>query len=398
MAGSNNVFIALHYLRSNSKQNILAMMGVAIGVMTFIVMVNFMTGVNDFLDYAVFNGSPDVVISAKKKPNSGFQTSISTFTNIELIEDVLSSEKNILAYSHHISTPAILIGKAQQLPGNISGITLHEETEMVNLNDRLITGSGFESLSEKNTILLGISIAENLGVSLGDSLQMILPNGRRSSLKVAGIFSFGITTIDNVRTYVNGETLQELMGSNQLVNQLHIKLKDRDNVAIKEQLTNQFPNIIVTDWKDANKTIVVGNNVRNVLTWSVSFALLLVAGFGIFNILNNLVLQKRKDIAVLKTMGYSQGDITTIFLLQSLLIGITGALLGALLGFFVSQGISNIPLNTSDFIIVDTYPINFSPLFYVLGVFFGITTTAIAGYFPSRKASNVDPVTIIRGR
>ncbi|WP_299610847.1 FtsX-like permease family protein [uncultured Aquimarina sp.] len=394
-----NVFIAMQYLFARKKQSFLAMIGVLLGVTTFIVMINFMTGVNDFLDDAVFNGSPDIIISKDvEKPNANSILSQGSFLdNYDKIDSFLKDRNNVQGFAHQIISPAILISDAKQLPGSINGVFPTQEDTMVDLERRLVEGKGFQSLSAKNTILIGISLAKRLQVSVGDSIKMILPNGKNQQLEVLGIFSFGITTIDNVRTYTSSETLQHLLGQKNHITNIHIKLKDRDDVSIKDDLVQKFQGITTEDWKDSNKTIVIGNKVRDILTWSVSFALLLVAGFGIYNILNITVIQKRKDIAVLKTVGYSSKDIVFIFLLQSIIIGVLGAFLGILFGYGISYLISTTPLDTSDFIIVETYPINFKVFYYVLGFFFGVLTTAFAGYFPSKKASKVDPVTIIRG-
>lgn len=394
-----NVFIAMQYLFARKKQSFLAMIGVLLGVTTFIVMINFMTGVNDFLDDAVFNGSPDIIINKDvEKPSSNSILSQGSFLeNYDKIDSFLKDEHNVQAFAHQIISPAILISDAKQLPGSINGVFPTQEDTMVDLERRLIEGKGFQSLSKENTILIGISLAKRLQVSVGDAIKMILPNGKNRQLEVSGIFSFGITTIDNVRTYTSAETLQHLLGQKDRITNIHIKLKDRDDVRIKDDLVQKFQEITTEDWKESNKTIVIGNKVRDILTWSVSFALLLVAGFGIYNILNITVIQKRKDIAVLKTVGYSSNDIVFIFLVQSIVIGVLGAFLGVLFGYGISYLISTTPLDTSDFIIVETYPINFKIFYYVLGFLFGVLTTVFAGYFPSRKASKVDPVTIIRG-
>ncbi|WP_299894154.1 FtsX-like permease family protein [uncultured Aquimarina sp.] len=394
-----NVFIAMQYLFARKKQIFLAMIGVLLGVTTFIVMINFMTGVNDFLDDAVFNGSPDIIISKDvEKPNANSILSQGSFLdNYDKIDSFLKNKNNVRSFAHQIISPAILISDAKQHPGSINGVFPTHEDTMVDLERRLVEGKGFQSLSAKNTILIGISLAKRLQVSVGDSIKMILPNGKNQQLEVSGIFSFGITTIDNVRTYTSSETLQHLLGQKNHITNIHIKLKDRDDVSIKDDLVQKFQGITTEDWKDSNKTIVIGNKVRDILTWSVSFALLLVAGFGIYNILNITVIQKRKDIAVLKTVGYSSEDIVFIFLVQSIIIGVFGAFLGVLFGYGISYLISTTPLDTSDFIIVETYPINFKVFYYILGFFFGVLTTAFAGYFPSKKASKVDPVTIIRG-
>ncbi|WP_299213365.1 FtsX-like permease family protein [uncultured Aquimarina sp.] len=394
-----NIFIALQYLFARKKQSFLAAIGVLLGVTTFIVMINFMTGVNDFLDDAVFNGSPDIIVSAKSKKQSTTTSNIlfNYIENSNKIDDVLKVDDNVQSFAYQIISPAILISDSKQFPGSINGVFPTQESKMVDLERRLIKGEGFQSLLKENSILLGVSLAKRLQVSAGDQIKMILPNGKNTTLKVTGIFSFGITTIDNVRTYVSASTLQNLLDQKNSITNIHVKLKDRDDIRLKSYLTDNIDGIATEDWKDSNKTIVIGNKVRDILTWSVSFALLLVAGFGIYNILNITVIQKRKDIAVLKTIGYSSNDIIFIFLVQSIIIGVLGAVFGSFFGYLISYLISTTPLDTSDFIIVDTYPINFKMSYYVLGFFFGVLTTIFAGYFPSRKASKVDPVTIIRG-
>jgi len=290
----------------------------------------------------------------------------------------------------------VLTSNSQQLPGSLNGIFPLAERQMVDLNKRLITGMGFNKLSQHN-ILIGLSLANRLKVSVADTIKVILPNGKNSSLIVSGIFSFGITTIDNVRTYMSAETLQNLLGSSEVITHINVKLKDRNDINIKSLLLQQSKQIEIEDWKENNKTIVIGNKVRNILTWSVSLALLLVAGFGIYNIQNSAVFQKRKDIAVLKTIGYTNSDIVFIFLTQAIIIGLVGAFLALGLGYLISCMISITPLDTSDFIIVETYPVNFNKSHFILGFSFGVLTTILSGYFPSRKASKVDPVTIIRG-
>lgn len=399
VTNTTNLFIAFQYLLARKKQSFLATLGVMLGVTTFIVMINFMTGVNDFLDNAVFNGSPDIIITEKEDKglsNEKFGIRLKLLNEADRLSELLKNDQDVASFSYQISSPAILISKTSQLPGNINGVFPDLENKMVDIDQRLVAGEGFTTFSEDNSILLGISLANRLQVSVGDDLKMILPNGKNMSLKVGGIFSFGITTIDNVRTYFPAITLQKLLHQDGIT-AIHVKLKDRENIDLKTRISDKFDNVEIQDWKDNNKTIVIGNKVRDVLTWSVSFALLLVAGFGIYNILNITVIQKRKDIAVLKTVGYSNKDIVFIFLVQSMTVGVVGAIFGVGFGYILSYLISITPLDTTDFIIVDTYPINFKWIYYVLGFVFGVLTTVLSGYFPSQKASKVDPVTIIRG-
>jgi lipoprotein-releasing system permease protein len=138
--------------------------------------------------------------------------------------------------------------------------------------------------------------------------------------------------------------------------------------------------------------------VRTLISYSVGITLLIVAGFGIYNILNMMIYEKMDSIAILKATGFSGKDVNRIFIGIALTIGILGGALGLLLGLGLSWSIDQIPFNTTALPTIKTYPINYNPQFYLIGVIFSIITTYFAGYFPARKASKVDPVIIIRGK
>jgi len=113
--------------------------------------------------------------------------------------------------------------------------------------------------------------------------------------------------------------------------------------------------------------------------------------------MNMNIINKMKDIAILKATGFQGNDITGIFLLQSVMIGVAGGLLGLLIGWFFSFLLSKTPFPAGEFFRIDTFPVNFKLFHYASGLFFGFLTTLFAGYFPSKKAAKVDPVSIIRG-
>jgi lipoprotein-releasing system permease protein len=164
-----------------------------------------------------------------------------------------------------------------------------------------------------------------------------------------------------------------------------------------KSLKTELPSLRVEDWQAANASILAGEKIRDIMTGVISFTLLLVAGFGIYNIMNMNIINKMKDIAILKATGFQGKDITAIFLFQSLIIGILGGLLGLLVGFIFCYLLSKTPFPEGSFIRIDTYPVNFIPLHYVLGILFGFLTTLFAGFFPALKASKIDPVSILRG-
>ena len=131
-----------------------------------------------------------------------------------------------------------------------------------------------------------------------------------------------------------------------------------------------------------------------IIAIAVSLTILLVAGFGIYNIMNMTINQKIREIAILKAMGFSGGDVTRIFLTEAIIIGVIGGIVGMLLGYSISRGVNRIPFNVSG---MSTLPMSYSPKNYILAFMFGLITTFIAGYLPAHKASKIDPVSILRG-
>jgi lipoprotein-releasing system permease protein len=205
--------------------------------------------------------------------------------------------------------------------------------------------------------------------------------------------------MDETKSYATLATVQKILQRDpSYITDLDLKIKDMAQApALTEQLKKQLPGVHFEDWETANSSILAGEKIRDVMTAIVSFTLLLVAGFGIYNIMNMNIINKMKDIAILKATGFGGSDITAIFLFQSLIIGIMGGLLGLLIGFGFSYLLSRTPFPAGSFFRISTYPVNFLPQHYIMGVLFGFFTTLFAGFFPSLKASRIDPVRIIRG-
>jgi lipoprotein-releasing system permease protein len=238
-----------------------------------------------------------------------------------------------------------------------------------------------------------------MNIKVGDRVSITTPLGGNFNMKVAGIFSFGIVSMDESRCYATMATVQKILGKDpSYVTDLNIKLKDMDNAKLfANRMENQLDDVRIEDWETANASLLAGTQIRNIMTFVVCATLLTVAGFGIYNIMNMNIINKMKDIAILKATGFQSNDIVGIFLLQSVMIGVAGAILGLVIGFFVSYLLSITPFPAGEFFRLSTFPVNFNPLHYITGVLFGFLTTLFAGFFPSKRAAKVDPVQIIRG-
>jgi lipoprotein-releasing system permease protein len=167
------------------------------------------------------------------------------------------------------------------------------------------------------------------------------------------------------------------------------------------RIAKEYAGIYETDALDiqtANSQFETGSSVRTTISYAVGITLLIVAGFGIYNILNMLIYEKMDSIAILKATGFSGRDVKTVFILISMLIGVGGGVLGLGFGYGLSVLISHIPFETAALPTVKTYPIDFAPAFYTIGISFALVTTFLAGLLPAMKASGIDPVIIIRGK
>lgn len=213
-----------------------------------------------------------------------------------------------------------------------------------------------------------------------------------------GIYQSGLAEIDNIQSFANLRTVQRILGeTNNYITDINVKLYNIEQApAMAQRLTKLF-NVTARDINEANAQFETGSNIRNLITYAVSITLLIVAGFGIYNILNMLIYEKMKDIAILKATGFSGLDVQLIFMSQAMIIGIVGGILGLIMGYVLSRLIDNVPFETEALPTISTYPIIYNIEYYFIGILFAMISTFLAGYLPSNKAKRIDPVRIIRG-
>jgi len=411
--------ISKTHLLTKIKQTSIAALGVTFGIGSYITLVCFMTGLNTMLDDLILNQTPHIHVyneiePSKKQPVSLYDDLKESFNVIHSIKPKLSqkkihnalpiinylkSNKDVHGALPQIKTQIFYIAGSIELGGNLTGIKPIDEARLFNMKDYIVEGSAEALENTDNSILLGIGIAKKMALKVGDRVQVSPINGGVFPLKIVGFYQSGIADLDAIQSFTNIKTVQGILGeATNYITDINVKLYDIEQaIPLAKKIEQQFK-LKAIDIKTANAQFETGTTVRNLITYAVSITLLIVAGFGIYNILNMLIYEKMNDIAILKATGFSGKDVQLIFMSQAMIIGFVGGVLGLLIGFGLASIIATIPFQTEALPTVETYPINMNPLFFIIGFLFAMISTFFAGYLPSKKAKKIDPVKIIRGQ
>ncbi len=410
--------ISIHLLRARLKQTVVAAVGVTFSIAMFITLVGFMNGLNDMLDGLMLNRTPHIrlyneikpsenqpiLLEKKYKNNSHFIHSIKpknrgkSIYNSKTIISYLKKDARIIDVAPKITTPVFFNSGTIEISGVINGIDVLSEEKLFKMSDYIIDGK-VTDLLQNNSIIIGKGLANKMLLEKGDIIKITTSKANLAALKIIGISQIGISEIDDVMSYTSLETAQKILGEpTNYITDIQIKLHD---MVAAPQLAQEFQtkfDLDAVDYQTTNSQFETGSTVRSIISYSVGVVLLIVAGFGIYNILNMMIYEKMDSIAILKATGFSGNDVKWIFVLLSLIIGFVGGIFGLLFGFVFSSIIDTIPFVTASLPTIKTYPINYNPMFYFIGIVFALFTTTIAGLFPALKASKVDPVEIIRGK
>ncbi len=411
--------ISMALLKARLKQTMVAAFGVTFSITMFITLLSFMGGLNDLLDNLILNRTSHVrlyneILPSPIQPIARSPAYQGTYhfvkhvkpknelleiRNSEAIIKALRNDPNVRGIAPKTTVPIFYNVGAINLTGVINGIDVDAENRLFTLQDYVVEGKTIDLKNTPNSIILGIGAAKKMLVQIGDNIQITTIDGIRFPLKVVGFFQSGIDEVDKVQSYATLATTQKILRKPaSYVTDIQIKLFD---MTLAPALAKRYSTLFETDAIDiqtANAQFETGSSVRTLISYAVGITLLIVAGFGIYNILNMMIYEKIDSIAILKATGFSGRDVNAIFMTIALSIGLVGGALGLVFGLGLSALIGEIPFNTASLPTVKTYPINYNPIFYLIGAVFSIITTYLAGYFPSRKASRVDPVDIIRGK
>jgi lipoprotein-releasing system permease protein len=411
-----NIAKALMFARF--KQTLIAAIGVTFSITMFVTLLGFMNGLNELLDSLILNRTPHIRLYNEVKPseiqpldltnNSSDELFIQSIkpnsSQIEIhnslaIINALKHDDRVIGVSPKISAQVFYNVGEIDINGVINGIDAEIENQLFAFKDYVTEGNYLDIKNIPNSIILGKVAADKMLAEIGDLIQVTTAKGDLMQLKVVGYFQSGLQDIDKVQSYASISTTQKLLGkTNNYITDIQLKLK---NIALAPQISKEYSktfDVDAIDIQTANAQFDTGSSIRSLISYAVGITLLIVSGFGIYNILNMMIFEKMDSIAILKATGFAGKEVKLIFITIALMIGIVGGLFGLLFGFSLSVLIDNLPFNTAAMPTVKTFPVSYNIKYYMIGTIFSIITTYFAGYFPAKKASKVDPVDIIRGK
>ncbi|MFN8923151.1 MAG: ABC transporter permease, partial [Sphingobacteriia bacterium] len=351
--------IARTHLLQRPKQTILAALGVTFGIGMYIFMISFMGGLNRFLDNITIENTPDIriyyelesdrppilagssqgrnIILHHQRPKQEKENLKNGLLMLELVQ----AHPLVRVAAAKTGTQAFFSYGSQELSGNLEGIQPEAEAALYTLDYKIKEGNIRNLRPGENDVILGEGMAKLLSLRVGDRVVVTTPAGNRLRMQVVGLLNTGVKSVDDTRAYTSLATVQKLLGeSSTYITDISMRLKDREQAdAIAMAFARQF-GYKAESWREANKQYETGSKIRSIIGYAVSITLLVVAGFGIFNILSMSIQEKMKDIAILKAMGFSRRDVLGIFLIEAITIGVLGGTAGLILGFSFSYVIS----------------------------------------------------------
>ncbi|PZP44269.1 MAG: ABC transporter permease [Pseudopedobacter saltans] len=408
-----NLKIAWVHLTSRFRQLLVATLSVTFGISMYIFMNSFMSGVNDAQTDITFTSMAHIRIyndlsDSTPAPiaatnNTGTIQMVSNARNIRYTDGIknadpivkaVSSVPDVAHVTEQLNENVFIRNGVTKISASLSGIDVPNEDAVFGISQYMTEGNIYTLEKRTDAIVLGLGLAQSLGVKMGDNIQLTTADGVNKNYTICGLFQTGSTGTDRTKAMISIHAARQLFSKNKsYVTDIQINIKDYNKAREAVAKMNGITNYKIEPWMDGNSQLDSANTLRNILAVAVSLTILIVAGFGIYNIMNMTVNEKIREIAILKAMGYSGKDIVVIFLTQSIVIGIVGGIVGLGLGYLISKIISHVPFHIAT---LNTLPINFDPKDYVLAFIFGLIVTFFAGYLPAAKASKVDPVDIIR--
>jgi lipoprotein-releasing system permease protein len=408
------LFVSLRYLLAKRRQTFISLItfisiaGVAVGVTALIVVIAVMNGFQDDLRNRILGITSHVIVGSFN----------GVFTDYRNLTEEVEKEAGVLAVTPFIHAQ-VMISSGKSVSGALlRGIDPQTATKVINIQDNMIRGNlgdlrtdpalSGEAAAQPG-IILGVELCTNLGVRQGEWVTVISPTGRLTPLgqvpksrlfQVVGIIQSGMYEYDNTLAYISLSAAQQFLGLGDAVSGLELKLSDIYRAReVAESLRSRLGlPYWVRDWMQMNRNLFSALKLEKVVMFIILTLIILVAAFNIVSSLIMLVMEKTRDIAILKAMGATTTSIRKIFVMEGFLIGISGTILGLFGGFTLCSLLKKYQFIElpRDVYYISTLPVKMELLDVGLIALAAILISLVATLYPSYQAAKLDPAEALR--
>lgn len=395
-------FVSLRYLRAKRKQKfislitLISILGVAVGVMALIVVLSVFTGFTEGLRDQIIGVNAHALV----------QRFGSTIAAPEEVAATIAAVEGVEATTPYIYGQALISSATQSTGVVLRGIEASSAVRVLGIGEKMVAGqlTDLDSPGEVPPIVLGRDMARQLQVGVGDKVRLISPNGPLSPMgvlpkirtcMVAGIFETGMFEYDSTMGYINLDTARSLTDLRRGVHGIEVRVRDIDTANRTATAIQQVlgPGYSVRDWMQLNRNLFAALKLEKLGIFIALDLIILVAALNIISALIMMVMEKNRDIAILKSMGATTKAIMRIFFYQGMVIGLAGTVLGmggglGLCALLKRYKIIELPSNVYP---MSTMPIKVVPLDVTIIAVSALIITLIATLYPSWKASRIRP-------
>lgn len=406
--------IAVRHLVTRRRESIVSLLGIIIGVGFFLAISSLMQGSQmDFMKRLVDN-APHITISDTFR-NPREQPAVIAYPNsvvginrvtpltetrgirgFRQIVESLTAQTGVRA-SAVLTGDGLLSFAGQDANLSLNGMSPAEIKNITTINEHMVAGSIDDLIANRDGIIVGAELMRILSLSLHNNITLAASNGQVHTFKIVGVFRTGRSGYDKTQAFVDIKRVQAMLNRANRANSIIIKLDYPEEARIfAAEIEGRF-GYKAESWQESSEDIMNTLAIRNIIMYSVVSAVLVVAAFGIYNIISTIVMEKRRDIAIMKSMGFRAGDIKAIFIMQGLLLGMAGTAAGLPFGCLLMYALGRVKMKPPGLSEMVQIPIDWGITQFLIAAAFAMSAALFASWLPARKGARVMPVDILRG-
>ncbi len=414
---SPNLLIAFRFLTAKKRAMLMSLSCTILGVGLFVVTQATTSGFEKFFIKTIIGTDGAMRIEDRIQNTLGFLDAgggsdfqmrsregrkyIEGIEEPKLLVEALQAFPNVSGISAVLRGSVIVRSSFKDDTAQVFGIILDDHLRVSELASQITAGS-LEAFRDKpqSGAVIGRELADRLQLSLGDSFLIEAHNAEKTQVHryyVSAIYQTGVSAVDKVRIYLNLSEARSLLQKPTGVSFIQLNLTDRDRAPADARQIENVLSHSANPWQIREKSWLSAFSALRISSAITVSVFTLIAGLAMFNTLSLIVLEKTKDIAILRSMGYERADVTQIFLWQAGIVLLIGTILGSAFGFGATVAVSKMPLELTGIFATKHYLVEISPWHYLEAVITAVITVMIASLIPARRAARLEPGDIVRG-